>query len=87
MVVVPFRIENINISSLTVKQILEHLKINKSSVLKETAAEVSQVLARIFNFSFQMRKFLRIWKMANVTTIYQKIGKKSEVNITDQLAC
>ena len=80
------RLEDMNISYLTVKKILSNLKINKASgpdgisprMLKNTANEIAPILAQIFNFSFKSGNFPAIWKKANITPLYKSKGSKSE---------
>ena len=81
-------IDNIRVSHLTVKRILQNMKVAKASgpdgisprILKNVAEEIAPVLARIFNFSLQTGKFPSIWKQANVTPLYKNKGKRSKLN-------
>ena len=63
-----------------VKSILETLKIGKASgpdyinnyVLKMCAAELSEPLSKLFNYSLSQSKVPKIWKEANVTPVFKK---------------
>jgi hypothetical protein len=71
--------QNMRISFLTVKEILQNLDANKASgpdevstrLLKQTSEQIAPSLARIFNYSLQTGRFLGIWKEANVTPLYK----------------
>ena len=63
-----------------VKSVLETLKIGKASgpdyinnyVLKMCAAELSEPLSKLFNYSLSQSKVPKIWKEANVTPVFKK---------------
>ena len=63
-----------------VKSVLETLKIGKASgpdyinnyMLKMCAAELSEPLSKLFNFSLSQSKVSKVWKEANVTPIFKK---------------
>ena len=63
-----------------VKSVLETLKIGNASgpdyinnyVLKMCAAELSEPLSKLFNYSLSQSKVPKIWKEANVTPVFKK---------------
>ena len=63
-----------------VKSVLETLKVGKASgpdyiynyVLKMYAAELSEALLKLFNYSLNQSKVPEIWKEANVTPVFKK---------------
>ena len=82
-------INTIRITYLSVKQVLDNLKVNKASgpdnisprVLAKTAKEIAPSLAIMFNFSMQTSSFPGIWKLAHVTPLFKNKGEKhSETN-------
>ena len=78
-------LENIRITALDVISAIQESKSNSASgpdgisttILKQTAQEISGSLARIFNFSLQTGQYPNIWKQANVSPIHNK-GPTSE---------
>ena len=81
-----FNLNNINISSTDVEDQIKLLDVHKAfgpdgispRIVKEGCKPLSQILARIFNFSLSVKEVPSMWKKANVLPLFKK-DKKCEI--------
>ena len=82
------RIDNLNIHTKGVENLLQKLKINKASgpddlpayILRETAVEIAPVLTAIFNQSLKTGTLPEDWLKANIAPIFKKGNKNLAEN-------
>jgi hypothetical protein len=81
-------IDNLNIHTQGVKNLLQKLKVNKASgpdnlpayILRETATEIAPVLTAIFNQSLKTGTLPQDWLKANIAPIFKKGNKNLAEN-------
>ncbi len=82
------RLEEINLTKITVYKVLKKLKTNKAigpdnifnRILLNTAEVISEPLAVLFNSLFQIGTFPIQWKRANVIPVYKRKNKQDKSN-------
>jgi hypothetical protein len=82
------KIDNLNIHTKGVENLLQKLKVNKASgpddlpanILKETATEIAAVLTAIFNQSLKTGTLPEDWLKANIAPIFKKGNKNLAEN-------
>jgi hypothetical protein len=81
-------INNLNIHTKGVENLLQKLKVNKASgpddlpayILRETAVEIAPVLTAIFNQSLKCGTLPKDWLTANIAPIFKKGNKNLAEN-------